>query len=75
MEKVYVLNTSILNGTVTISTHPSVFATRELAEKAKDEVDRSNVNKHTFSIINEIHEADLYEEEKDVPILNKSTKQ
>lgn len=71
MKKIYTLTTSLMNGTVTMQHVSSSFATKELAEKAKAAVEEANKNAHPFSVWNDIQESELYENEDEVPILNK----
>lgn len=72
VKKVYILTQSVLNGTVTMNVYRSVFATKELAEKAKEAVIESNKSTKITSlqVLVDIQESDLYESEEDVPILN-----
>lgn len=71
MKKIYTLTTSVMNGTVTMQHVAVSFSTRELAEKAKAAVEEANKNVEPFSVWNTIEESDLYENESEVPILNK----
>lgn len=60
-----------MNGTVTIQHSSSSFTTRELAEKAKSAVDEANKDAAPFAVWTTIDECELYENENEVPILNK----
>lgn len=71
MKKIYTLRTSLMNGTVTMQNVSSSFSTRELAEKAKAAVDEANKEASPFSVWSSIEESELYEDESEVPILNK----
>lgn len=71
MKKIYTLRTSLMNGTVTMQNVSSSFSTRELAEKAKVAVDEANKDASPFSVWSSIEESELYEDESEVPILNK----
>lgn len=70
MKKIYTLTTRALNGTVTMMYNTSSFSSRELAEKAKLAVDEENIG-GVFSIISDIEETTLFEDESEIPILNK----
>ena len=69
MKKIFTLETSAYNGTVTMMTMVSSFLTKELAEKAKQAVDEANKD-NQFEVISTIEESVLYEDESEVPILN-----
>ena len=70
MKKIFTLTTSLMSGSVTMHTGSSSFATRELAEKAKAAVDKSNKDSAPFTVYSSIVESELYENENEVPILN-----
>lgn len=61
----------IFNGTVMLSNNVSVFSTKELAEKTKQKLQEINSNSDdTVGVSVTIREADYYESESEVPILN-----
>ena len=70
MRKIFTLTTSVLNGTVTVSTSTCGFLSRELAEKALEAVEMANKGiTSSLRVVNEISEIDVYENEEEVPIL------
>ena len=74
IKKVFLLRTTIWNGTIPMKTMFSIFKTRDLAEKTKIAVDEANYSEEQQfgSVETRIEEVDFYETEKDVPILNKA---
>ena len=74
MKKVYTLNTSMMNGTVTMQTHSDIFSSKELAEKAKDAVEKANEHAD-FPCLCTIQESTLFESEEEVPILNRKNEE
>ena len=60
----------MLNGSVTMQTHSDIFSSKELAEKAKDAVEKANEHAD-FPCLCTIQESTLFESEEEVPILNK----
>ena len=73
MKKVFIFNQSVMNGTVTIGTGTALFSSRDLAEKTREAV--MEVNKEPsgpFAMYcGEIMEAEIFETEEEVPILNR----
>lgn len=68
-KKAYILTTSLMNGSVTMVNFSSCYTSRELAEKASEAVYAKNKDSE-YEIYNTIQETDIYESEKEVPILN-----
>lgn len=69
MKKLYVLASSVMNGTVTMRTDHACFTDLELAEKVADIIREKNGDNGVV-IWNQIEEAVVYENENEVPILN-----
>ena len=71
--KVWLINTTVWNGTVPIYNCFTTVPTKELAEKTKDAIDdtNGNIELKTTTCITEI---DYYESEEQIPILNKKVK-
>jgi hypothetical protein len=72
MKTLYVLTTSMMNGTVTMNSSHTIFLTRELAEEAAKAVEAANANSF-FPAVNSISECNLYESREEVPILNRDS--
>ena len=76
MRKIFTLTTSVLNGTVTVSTSTCGFLSRELAEKALEAVEMANKGiTSSLRVVNKISEIDVYEKEEEVPILRETNNQ
>lgn len=76
MKKIFTFNQRLMNGTVTMQSQVACFTSRELAEKVKQavlEVNHYNCEEMhgMYCLCDEIVEADVYESEQEVPILNK----
>lgn len=74
MKKIFTFNQRLMNGSVTIKTQVAAFGNRELAEKAKQAVVMANFGNDMHDITcycDDIVETDVYENEDEVPILNK----
>lgn len=69
MKKLYVLASSVMNGTVTMRTDHACFTNIELAEKVAEVIREKNAD-HGVEIWNQIEEAVVYENAEEVPILN-----
>lgn len=67
MRKVFLLVGTVYNGTVTLATTYSVFTSAEVAKKAKEKLEDTNGNN---DVVYRIKEAEMYETEQDVPVLN-----
>ena len=76
MKTLYILKQNLMNGTVTMKTMVSAFTDKEVAEKAKKAVIMANTNNLIgFNMYCEdIEEIQVYENENEVPILNKELK-
>lgn len=76
MKTLYILKQNMMNGTVTMRTVVSAFTDKDVAEKAKKAVILANSNNLIgFTMYCEdIEEIQLYENENEVPILNKELK-
>ena len=65
------------NGTIVLRVLTSAYSSKELAEKCKEEIIKSNKHlneidpEHAIPCTCEIEEAEFYESEKEIPILNK----
>ena len=70
-KKGYLLVTTMWNGTVPMQNNYCVCTTKQLAELAKDAVDKANEdNGSVFRVSTCISEIDIYSEINDVPILH-----
>lgn len=68
MKSVFLLEQRIFNGTVLMATINTGFSTKELAEKALQATKKANENSEFINTCN-INEIQIYEEEREVPIL------
>ena len=79
MKTLYLLTTSIMNGTVTMNKLSSAFTDKTLAEKTMKVVDEANKREEDDPIHlttwSNIEEMILYENEEEVPILNQQNLQ
>lgn len=66
MRKVFLLVGTVYNGTVTLATTYSVFTSAEVAKKTKEKLTELN----NIDVVYRIKEAEMYETEQDVPVLN-----
>jgi len=71
MKTFYIVNQNLMNGTVMVNSMQSCFLTKELAEKTIDRLKVINKKNDFFDIIYNIKEVQLYEDESEVPCLNK----
>ena len=76
MKKIFTFNQRLMNGTVTMQSQVACFGSYELAEKTKQAVlnaNNSNLEEMhgMYCRCDDIVEMDVYESEKEVPILNK----
>ena len=69
-KKLYLVTTTLWNGTVQMTSASCVVPTMELAQKTKEAVDKANADCE-FDNSTEIREISFFEFEEDVPILNK----
>ena len=71
IDKVYVLDCAMMNGTVRMNTNYTGYASRELAEEAAEAVKKVNENNGSnFGVFTYISEMTIYFTREDVPILN-----
>ena len=71
IDKVYVLDCAMMNGTVRMNSNYTGYVSRELAEEAAEAVNKSNKkNGSPFSVLTSISEIPIYFTREDVPILN-----
>lgn len=66
MRTIYTVEVAAMNGTVTALSFTEVYATRELAEQAKEYIELANTG-NTFPVHVKISEGVLYESQEDVP--------
>lgn len=66
MKTIYTVEVAAMNGTVTAMSFTEVYATRELAEQAKEYIELVNTGSR-FPVHVEISEGNLYETHEDVP--------
>ena len=70
MKKVYSFTQSVMNGTVTMETSVSVFATRKLAEQTLADIKADNAKRDLGGLrvqYGKIQETDLYETKEEIP--------
>lgn len=71
IDKVYVLDCAMMNGTVRMNSNYTGYASRELAEEAAEAVKKVNENNGSnFGVFTYISEMPIYFTREDVPILN-----
>ena len=71
IDKVYVLDCAMMNGTVRMNSNYTGYASRELAEEAAEAVKKLNENNGSnFGVSTYISEMPIYFTREDVPILN-----
>jgi len=68
MKTLYLVKTSLMNGTVTIKTMNTVFATKELAEKALDYIKKQQPSHEFFTSYSNMEEVTLYETEDELQL-------
>lgn len=72
LEKIYVLDCAMMNGTVRMNSNYTGYASKELAEEAAEAVNKANENNGSpFSVLTSISEMPIYYTREDVPILNR----
>jgi len=67
MKTIYTVNARFMNGTVTMMTDTSSYLNEDLAKKVGEKIKEKNPQ---HSIIVEVIETRLYEDESEIPILN-----
>jgi hypothetical protein len=70
MKKAYYFTQSVMNGTVTMETSVSVFATRELAEQTLADIKADNAKRDLGGLrvrYGKIQETDVYENKEEIP--------
>ena len=71
IDKVYVLDCAMMNGTVRMNSNYTGYASRELAEEAAEAVKKVNENNGSnLGVFTYISEMPIYFTREDVPILN-----
>jgi selenophosphate synthase len=72
LEKIYVLDCAMMNGTVRMNSNYTGYASKELAEEAAEAVNKANENNGSlFSVWTSISEMPIYYTREEVPILNR----
>ena len=70
MKKVYSFTQSVMNGTVTMETSVSVFATRKLAEQTLADIKADNAKRDLGGLrvrYGKIQETNVYENKEEIP--------
>ena len=70
MKKVYSFTQSVMNGTVTVETSVSLFATRELAEQTLADIKADNARRDLGRLrvrYGKIQETNVYETKDEIP--------
>lgn len=70
MKKVYSFTQSVMNGTVTMETSVSIFATRELAEQTLAVIKADNAKRDLGRLsvrYGKIQETNVYENKEEIP--------
>lgn len=72
MKRIYILHSTMWNGTVPMITRSDAFTTRELAEETVEKLREINKSEDcdVFPTSYTIDECDLFESREDVPCLN-----
>lgn len=70
MKTVYLVKVSIVNGTTTINTYTNAFYDVDLAKKTRKKILELNKDSNQ-RVICYIEKSSLFEDESEVPILNK----
>ena len=71
LEKIYVLDCAMMNGTVRMNSNYTGYASKELAEEVAEAVKKANENyDSSFGVWTSISEMPIYFTREDVPILN-----
>lgn len=70
MKSVFLLEQKVFNGTILMATINTGFSTKELAEKALHATKKVNEDSAFINTYN-INEIQIYENEQEIPILNK----
>lgn len=72
IEKIYVLDCAVMNGTVRMNSNYTGYVSKELAEDAAEAVKKANENNDSpFGVLTSIDEMPIYYTREDVPILNR----
>ena len=72
LEKIYVLDCAMMNGTVRMNSNYTGYSSKELAEEAAEAVKKANeTNDSPFGVWTSIDEMPIYYTREDVPILNR----
>ena len=72
LEKIYVLDCAMMNGTVRMNSNYTGYSSKELAEEAAEAVKKANENNDSpFGVWTSIDEMPIYYTREDVPILNR----
>lgn len=69
MKKVYSFTQSVMNGTLTMETSVSIFATRELAEQTLADIKADNAKRDLGGLrvrYGKIQETDVYENKEEI---------
>lgn len=76
MKQLFIVNTHLMNGTVTMNTHSDAFITEDTALKVKAAIEKANENYNddvpSLSVYCTIQTATLFESEEEIPILSRS---
>ena len=69
--KIWLVKTTLWNGTIPMQTFSCAVPTKELAEKAQNAINFANMKDDNEDVTTEIEEICFYENENDVPILQR----
>ena len=69
MVTIYLLTTTVWNGTVQLKTDLAAFLSKDSADKAKEAVDKANGNSD-YRVTTQVQAVDLFTHDDEVPILN-----
>ena len=78
MEKIFIYEQSLMNGTVTMFTNVSAFASRELAEETREAVRESNRGHRLDGMspwFGDIKELNVYESKDEIPFFQNNNKE
>ncbi len=70
MQKIFIFEQSLMNGTVTMETQVAAFASRELAEQVREDIRRDNAQRDLGGMrvrYGEVKGIEVYESKDEVP--------
>ena len=77
MKKIFIYEQRLMNGTVTIGSHVSAFATRKLAEETREDIRECNSKRDLVEFSDwygDIEEISVYESKEEIPFYKQNEK-